>query len=76
MARVTGDMGSIPGSGRFPGELNGNRLQYSGLESVMDGGAWWARVHDVTKAFHMTAHTSKAIDVPGRVNVTLLKFKK
>jgi len=35
-----GDLGSIPGSGRFPGEGNGNPLQYSCLENSMDGGAW------------------------------------
>ena len=35
-----GDLGSIPGSGRFPGEGNGNSLQYSCLENPMDGGAW------------------------------------
>ena len=34
------DMGSIPGSGRSPGEENGNSLQYSCLENPMDGGAW------------------------------------
>ena len=34
-----GDLGSIPGSGRFPGEGNGNPLQYSCLENPMDGGA-------------------------------------
>ena len=36
----TGDLGSIPGLGRSPGEGNGNPLQYSYLESPMDGGAW------------------------------------
>ena len=36
-----GDLGSIPGSGRFPGEGNGNPLQYSCLENPMDGGAWY-----------------------------------
>ena len=36
------DLGSIPGSGRSPGEGNGNPLQYSCLENPMDGGAWWA----------------------------------
>ena len=36
-----GDMGSIPGSGRFPEEGNGNPLQYSCLENSTDGGAWW-----------------------------------
>ena len=35
-----GDMGSIPGSGRSPGEGNGNPLQYSCLENPMDGGTW------------------------------------
>ena len=37
-----GDMGSIPGSGRFPGGGHGNRLQYSCLECPMDRRAWWA----------------------------------
>ena len=35
-----GDLGLIAGSGRFPGEGNGNPLQYSCLENPMDGGAW------------------------------------
>ena len=35
-----GDRGSVPGSGRSPGEGNGNPLQYSCLENPMDGGAW------------------------------------
>ena len=35
-----GDLGSIPGLGRSPGEENGNPLQYSSLENSMDGGAW------------------------------------
>ena len=35
-----GDLGLIPGSARFPGEGNGNRLQYSCLENPIDGGAW------------------------------------
>ena len=39
----------IPGSGRSPGEGNGNLLQYSCLETPMDRGAWWATVHRVTK---------------------------
>ena len=45
-----GDLGSIPGSGRSPAEGNGNPLQYSSLENPMDGGAWWATVHGVTKS--------------------------
>ena len=44
-----GDLGSIPGSGRSPGEGNGYPLQYSCLENPMDRGAWWAIVHGVTK---------------------------
>ena len=45
-----GDLGSIPGSGRSPGEGNGNPLQYSCLENPMDGRAWWATVHGVAKS--------------------------
>jgi len=44
------DLGSIPGSGRFPREGNGNLLQYSCLENAMDGGAWQATVHGVAKS--------------------------
>ena len=43
-----GDMGSIPGSGRPPGEGNGNPLLYSCLENPMH---WWATVHGVTKSW-------------------------
>ena len=39
-ARNVADPGSIPGSGRSPGEVNGNPLQYSCLENPMEGGAW------------------------------------
>ena len=45
-----GDLGSIPGLGRSPGEGNGNPLQYSCLENPMDRGAWWATVHRVIKS--------------------------
>ena len=45
-----GDLGSIPESGRSPGEGNGNPLQYSCLENPMDRGAWWAPVHGVAKS--------------------------
>ena len=44
-----GDPGSIPWSGRSPGEGNGNPLQYSCLENPMDRGAWWATVDEVAK---------------------------
>ena len=46
----TGDLGLIPGSGRSPGEGNGNPLQYSCLENPMDRGHWWAIVHKVTES--------------------------
>ena len=41
--------GLIPGLGRFPGEINGNPLQYSCLGNPMDREAWWATVHGITK---------------------------
>ena len=44
------DPGLIPGSGRSPGEGNGNPLQYSCLENSKDRGAWWATVHGVAKS--------------------------
>ena len=49
-ACTAGDVGSIPGWGRSPGEGNDNPLQYSCLENPMDKGAWWATVHGVTKS--------------------------
>ena len=45
------DKGSISGSGRSPGEGNGNLLQYSCLENVMDRGVWQATVHRITKSW-------------------------
>ena len=45
-----GDTGSIPRSGRYTGEQNGNPLQYSCLGNPMDKGAWQAVVHGVTKS--------------------------
>ena len=45
-----GDMGSIPGSGRSPGEGNGYPLQYFCLKNSIERGAWWATVHGVTKS--------------------------
>ena len=46
-----GDLGSVPGSGKSPGERNGNPLQYSCLENSMDRGGYSLRGH---KEFHMT----------------------
>ena len=47
----TGDLGSIPGSGRSPGEENGYPLQYHCSENSMDTGAWWATGHEVSKTW-------------------------
>ena len=49
-----GDTGLITGSGRSPGEGNGNPLQYTCLENSMDRGAWQAVVHGITKELDMT----------------------
>ena len=54
-----GDSGSIPGKGRFPGEGNGNPLQYPCLENPMDRGAWWAAVHVVAKESDTTLQLSR-----------------
>ena len=43
------DMGSTPGSGRYPGGGHEKSPQYSCLENPMDRGAWWATVHGVAK---------------------------
>ena len=47
-----GDLGSIPGLGRSPGEGNGNPLQYPCLENPMDRGVWWATVQGVAKSIY------------------------
>ena len=45
-----GDLGSIPGLGRSPGEGNGNPLQYSCQENSMDRGTWQTTIHGVAKS--------------------------
>ena len=65
-ACMVGDLGSIPGSGRSPGEGNGNPLQYSWLENSMDGGVYmWAtksprgrKESDTTEQLHFHFHFS------------------
>ena len=47
-----GDVGSIPGLGRSPGEENGNPFQYSCLENPTDRGAWPAMVYGVARVRH------------------------
>ena len=49
-AGAVGDAGLMPGLGRSSGVGNGNPLQYSCLENSMDGGAWQATVHGVSKS--------------------------
>ena len=53
-----GDLGSIPGWGRFPGEGNGYPLQYFCLENSMDRGVWRVIVHRVAES-DMTEHTHR-----------------
>ena len=59
-----GDMGSIPGSGRFPWRSNGNPLQYLCLQNPMDRGAWWTTVHGVERVGHNLA-TKPPLPPPG-----------
>ena len=56
-----GDLGSIPGSGRCPGEGNGNPLQYSCLGNPMDRGAWW--VHGVIKSWTRLSNSNSSLGV-------------
>ena len=70
-----GDLGSIPGSGRSPGEGNGKPLQYSCLENPMDGGAWQAVVHGVARVGHDLAAkpTTTSDKVSGILSISLQK---
>ena len=56
-----GDLNSIPGLGRSPGEGNGNPLQCSCLENPMDRGAWWATVHGTARVGHELPTNSKTV---------------
>ena len=60
-AEDTGDVGLIPGLGKFPGVENGNPLQYSCLENPMDSRALWATVCGVAKSqTRLSTHIHKA----------------
>ena len=78
----TGDMGSIPGSGRSLGGRHGNPLQYSCLENPMDRGAWWAAAHgfaelDTTEATeHSTSPVSLRREVGRRQNTSFSKSQR
>ena len=62
------DEDSIPGSGRSPGEGNGNPLQYSCLGNPTDRGAWWAAIHGVAKSRtwlkQLNIHALIHLDIP------------
>ena len=62
-ASNAGDLGSIPGSGRSPGEGNDNPLHYSCLENSMDGGGWWATDHGVAKSWTRLSHFTSLIGI-------------
>ena len=74
------DVGSIPGSGRYPGEGNGNPLQYSWPENPMDRGAWRYTLHGAAKSqtrlsdftfflFHVSVEekSTSAVEAPNTV---------
>ena len=72
--------GFDPWLGRFPGEGNGNLLQYSCLENPMEGGAWWATVHRVTKSWtrlsNFTSLSSKWADMQSLDALPIVKKAK
>ena len=72
-----GDLGSIPGSVRSPGEGNSNPLQYSCLENSMDGEAWWATVHGVAKSrTRLSDFTFSFTFLPGELLITASLLSK
>ena len=60
---MQGNLGSIPGLGRSPGEGNGYLFQCSGLENSMDRGAWQATVHGVAKSQTRLSFTFTLLDI-------------
>ena len=70
-----GDPDSIPGSGRCPGEGNGNPLQYSCLENPMDRGTWQATVHGVSRVRHwLSDHHHQEVKAQSPNHWTSRKF--
>ena len=65
-----GDLGWIPGSGRSPGESNGNPLQYS----CLDGGAWWATIHGVAKSRTRLNDFTFTLLLPPDISTTVFHF--
>ena len=73
------DLGSIPGSGRSPGEGNGNPLQYSCLKNPMDRGAWWTTVHGVAESQTRLSDFTSSVTLnsfPICVIMTIISFQK
>ena len=68
-----GDLGSISGLGRSPGEGNGNPLQYSCLENPMYGGAWWATVHGVAESQTRLSDFTHGVQVASAISKKLIK---
>ena len=67
------NLGSIPGSGRYPREGNGYPLQYSCLENSTDRGAWRATVHGVANTLSTTEWVRDSISLDSRVNLLCVK---
>ena len=72
-AEDTGDVGSVPGWGRFPGGGHGNPLQYSCLENPRDRGAWWAAVYGVAQSQTRLKRLSSSSSI---LQVRLSQFPK
>ena len=74
----TGDPGSNPGSGRSPGEGNGNSLQYSCLENPMDRGVWRTTVHGVTLLHNLATEQQQSYKSSGLppLNLTPVTYSK
>ena len=68
-----GDSGLIPGSGRSPGEVNGNPLQFSCLGNSMDRGAWRDTVHGVAKS-HTTELEHKEVKLAANPGLLVSRF--
>ena len=68
-----GNRGSIPGSGRSPGEGNGNPLQYSFLENLTDRRAWWTTVHRIAKGRKQLKQLSTYIYCISSLHFSILK---
>ena len=71
-----GDLGSIPGLGRSPGEGNGNPLQYSCLENPMNERAWWATVLGVTKSRILTSLSLSAFFIVQLTSLVAQRVKR